>query len=144
MREELKEAVDAKMMLFQQTHKDSIRIITRKVKRDVIEVKVMQSLDMDTVRYIKKKKVKLQKGDAKKKRRHEAMERDTDECWRIREGRSKQEHISSGNSEAGAAKRRRKRMRLWEIPPLIPLAMQMEEETKSAAERRERRKKLIW
>jgi len=40
MRAELEEAVDAKMITFHQRHEESIRVITRKVKRAVIEEQV--------------------------------------------------------------------------------------------------------
>jgi len=99
---------------------------------------------MDAVRYIKKKKAKLPKCNAKKKRRYEALERDTDEGCRTREGRSKLEQMSPWKRDAGAAETRRKRMRMWKSPPLVPPEMQMEEEADPSAEKREIRKKLRY
>merc|ERR1719491_2554059 len=49
MRAELEGAVGTKMILFHQRHEESICIITRRVKRNVIEMRVSQSLDMDAV-----------------------------------------------------------------------------------------------
>jgi len=141
---ELEEAVYKKMIIFHERHKESIRVLTRKSERTVIEMRVRQSLDIDSVRYIKKKKVKISKDKANKKRIYKAIERGAEEGWRIREGLSKIEQMSTGKREAGVADRRRKTMRLWESLPLILPKIKMEEEAESAAGTIERRKKLRW